>query len=117
MYDNNNYNNFNGTSGGEPPVNNQNENQGFNDNQNYNNNQGFNPDYSVGSNNQSYGNDPYGDSESYRERHSFFENGQQNVAPTTTKLLIHMNGELLQIMDRIILETLTTKRLRKKRSL
>lgn len=42
MYDNNNYNNFNGTSGGEPPVNNQNENQGFNDNQNYNNNQGFN---------------------------------------------------------------------------
>lgn len=81
MYDNNNYNNFNGTSGGEPPVNNQNENQGFNDNQNYNNNQGFNPDYSVGSNNQSYGNDPYGDSESYRERHSFFENGQQNVAP------------------------------------
>ena len=81
MYDNNNYNNFNGTSCGEPPVNNQNENQGFNDNQNYNNNQGFNPDYSVGSNNQSYGNDPYGDSESYRERHSFFENGQQNVAP------------------------------------
>ena len=43
--------------------------------------EGFNPDYSVGSNNQSYGNDPYGDSESYRERHSFFENGQQNVAP------------------------------------
>ena len=27
MYDNNNYNNFNGTSGGEPPVNNQNENK------------------------------------------------------------------------------------------
>ena len=25
MYDNNNYNNFNGTNGGEPPVNNQND--------------------------------------------------------------------------------------------
>ena len=113
MYDNNNYNNFNGTSGGEPPVNNQNENQGFNDNQNYNNNQGFNPDYSVGSNNQSYGNDPYGDSESYLS----LKTVSRMLHLTTTKLLIHMNGELLQIMDRITLETSTTKRLRKKRSL
>ena len=96
MYDNNNYNNFNGTNGGEPPVNNQNDDLDLtneftqedyqqSNNQNYynnqNSNQGFNPDYSVGNNHQSYGNDPYGDSESYRERHSFFENSQQNVAP------------------------------------
>ena len=89
MYDENNYNNFNGTNGGKPPVNNTDSGNEFgnndyqqSNNQTYNNNQsqGFNPDYKVGNNNQQYGNDPYGDSDSYREKHSFFENGPQNPA-------------------------------------